>query len=85
MSPPVPPTAHLTATRFGKASLGTLYGWIFFSHMVGAALAAFMAGYLRETLGDYTVAFVTAGMLGFVAAALAMRIAPARRPALALA
>lgn len=37
----VPPTANLTAAIYGRASVGTLYGWIFFSHMVGAALAAY--------------------------------------------
>ena len=70
----VPPTINLTAQRFGRASVGVLYGWIFFSHMVGAAVAAYLGGVLRDSLGDYTLAFVSAAVLGFVAAGFAMGI-----------
>lgn len=70
----VPPTANLTATIYGRASVGTLYGWIFFSHMVGAALAAYAGGFFRDTLGDYHLAFISAAALGFLAAALSLRI-----------
>jgi sugar phosphate permease len=70
----VPPTANLTATIYGRASLGALYGWIFFSHMVGAALAAYAGGFFRDTLGDYHLAFVSAAVLGFLAAGLSLRI-----------
>ncbi len=73
----VPPTANLTATIFGRASLGTLYGWIFFSHMVGAAIAAYVGGFFREVLGDYHLVFLSAALLGFMAVALSMSI---RRP-----
>ena len=34
----VPPTSTLTANIFGRYSTGELYGWIFFSHQVGAAI-----------------------------------------------
>ena len=72
----VPPTANLTAQIFGRASLGQLYGWIFFSHMVGAALAAFAGGYFHTVLGDYHLMFISAAIMGFVAVGLALRIAP---------
>jgi sugar phosphate permease len=75
----VPPTVNLTAMRFGKASLGTLYGWIFFSHMVGAALAAYTGGVLRDLLGNYTLAFFSAALLGFMAVAFSLSITPLRR------
>ncbi len=75
----VPPTVNLTATIFGRASLGTLYGWIFFSHMVGAAIAAYAGGLFRDLLGDYDLMFIAAAVLGFIAAALVMRISPPRR------
>jgi sugar phosphate permease len=75
----VPPTINLTAMRFGKASVGTLFGWIFFSHMVGAAMAAYTGGVMRDILGDYTLAFFSAALLGFVAAAFSVGITPARR------
>jgi sugar phosphate permease len=79
----VPPTINLTAQRFGRGSLGVLYGWIFFSHMVGASVAAYVGGVLRVALGDYTLAFLSAAVLGFIAAGFSMGIrrvelAPAR-------
>jgi hypothetical protein len=70
----VPPTINLTAQRFGRASVGVVYGWIFFSHMVGAAVAAYLGGVLRDSLGNYTLAFLSAAVLGFVAAGFAMSI-----------
>ncbi|HET9908698.1 MAG TPA: MFS transporter [Anaerolineales bacterium] len=70
----VPPTINLTAQRFGRASVGVLYGWIFFSHMLGAAVAAYIGGVLRDLLGDYTVAFFSAAVLGFIAAGFSMTI-----------
>jgi MFS family permease len=72
----VPPTANLTAKRFGRGSLGTLYGWIFFSHMVGAALAAYIGGFFRSIVGDYHGVFISAALLGFMAVALSLRISP---------
>jgi len=75
----VPPTVNLTAARYGRASLGTLYGWIWFSHMMGAALAAYAGGFFRVLLGDYHLMFISAGIMGFVAVNLALRITPTRR------
>ena len=76
----VPPTAVLTADRFGRRSMGMLLGWIFFSHQVGAAIASYFGGVTRVWLGDYTVAFLAAGLLGFIAAGMSLRIntSPAR-------
>jgi len=71
----VPPTVALAADRFGKASLGSIYGWIFFSHQVGSAVASWGAGAMRVWLGDYTMAFLAAAAVGFIAAALCPRIA----------
>ncbi|MGE5263977.1 MAG: MFS transporter [Acidobacteriota bacterium] len=78
----VPPTINLTAQRFGRASVGVLYGWIFFTHMLGAALAAFLGGVLRDALGDYTIAFFSAAILAFVAVGLSIRVG--RMPAAAV-
>jgi MFS family permease len=77
----VPPTTNLTAKLFGRAHLGQIYGCIFCSHMIGAALAAWLAGTMHDLLGDYTVVFVSAGLLGFVAAGMALRISVAGRAA----
>jgi predicted MFS family arabinose efflux permease len=70
----VPPTVMLTAERFGRRSVGTIYGWITFVHMIGAAVASYFAGYIHDTLGEYTVAMYVAGILGLMAAMLAFGI-----------
>jgi MFS family permease len=70
----VPPTANLTARIYGRGSLGTIYGWIFCSHMIGAAIAAYLGGFFSDLLGDYHMVFVSAALLGFLAVALTQRI-----------
>ena len=51
-----------------------IYGWIFFSHQVGAATAAYGSGLIRDALGDYQMAFLAGGMLCMVGASLALLI-----------
>jgi predicted MFS family arabinose efflux permease len=54
--------------------VGELSGWIFFSHQVGAALGAAIAGWVFEAYGSYAPAFMAAGLLGILAAALTLLI-----------
>jgi len=70
----VPPTTALVADNFGRRNVGTVYGWVFCSHQVGAALAAWMGGMTRDIVGDYALAFLVAGALAMAGALLAMRI-----------
>lgn len=70
----VPPTTTLTANIFGRYSVGELSGWIFFSHQVGAALGAALAGWIFEWSGSYSPAFVSAGLMAFLAAGLTLLI-----------
>jgi predicted MFS family arabinose efflux permease len=70
----VPPTTTLTANIFGRYSVGELSGWIYFSHQVGAALGAALAGWIFEWAGSYSIAFVSAAVMAFVAAGMAMMI-----------
>ncbi len=70
----VPPTTTLTANIFGRYSVGELSGWIFFSHQVGSALGAALAGWIYEWTGGYEIAFVSAAIMGFIAAGLALAI-----------
>ncbi len=70
----VPPTTTLTANIFGRFSVGELSGWIFFSHQVGAALGAALAGWLYEWTGNYSAAFVSAAFLAFLATGMTMAI-----------
>jgi MFS family permease len=70
----VPPTAGLASDIFGKRFGPIIFGWVFFGHQVGAALAAYGAGVFRVWLGDYGLAFTTAGLLAIGAAGLALTI-----------
>jgi sugar phosphate permease len=70
----VPPTAALAADRFGRQNVGTVFGWIFFSHQIGAAIAAYGAGLLRVWMGNYTLSFLLAGGLALFGAGLAFGI-----------
>jgi predicted MFS family arabinose efflux permease len=42
--------------------------------MVGAAIAAWVAGIVRENVGDYAAAFVAAGWIAIVAGFVALAI-----------
>jgi sugar phosphate permease len=70
----VPPTVALVADRFGRMNVGAVFGWVFFSHQVGAALASYLGGVARDSLGDYTAAFLAAGILAILAALMASRV-----------
>jgi MFS family permease len=70
----VPPTVRLVADRFGKQRVGSVFGWVFAAHQLGGSVAAFSAGALHSWLGDYLVAFLAAGALSLIAAALVTQI-----------
>jgi predicted MFS family arabinose efflux permease len=75
----VPPTVNLCGQRFGRASLGTIYGWVFFSHMVGAAVASYAGGFFRTLMGDYHLIFISAAVMGLVAVGLSLSISSMRK------
>jgi predicted MFS family arabinose efflux permease len=70
----VPPTVALAADRFGAHNVGVVYGWVFAAHMLGAAIAAWVAGVVRESVGDYAAAFVAAGWIAIIAGFAALAI-----------
>jgi predicted MFS family arabinose efflux permease len=70
----VPPTVRLTTDNFGRVNGPIMFGWIMAAHQLGAAFAAFTAGALYSWLGDYQVAFMSAGVLALIAAGLVIRI-----------
>ncbi|MEV3961473.1 MFS transporter [Nocardia sp. NPDC050193] len=72
----VPPTIAICRSWFG-ASTPVVFGWVFAAHQLGAAVAAFGAGYVRDTQGSYDLAFFVAAGLCVVAALLC---GAARRP-----
>jgi predicted MFS family arabinose efflux permease len=70
----VPPTVRLTAATFGREKAGMVFGWIFASHQLGAAVAAFGAGKVRTLLFTYNPALFAAGAACLVAALLALAV-----------
>lgn len=74
----VPPTIALCRNAFGDRA-PIVFGWVFASHQIGAAMSAVGAGVVRDQLGTYTLAWYIAGALCFAAAAMSVSIA--RRPA----
>lgn len=69
----VPPTIALCREHFGM-SAPIVFGWVFASHQVGAAIAATAAGITRDSFGDYAPAWYFAGLLSVFAALLSMKI-----------
>jgi MFS family permease len=69
----VPPTVALCRDRFGMNG-PIVFGWVFASHQIGAAIAALGAGTIRDTMGDYQLAFYLAGGLCVLAALMSISI-----------
>jgi MFS family permease len=76
----VPPTAALCREAFGEAG-SVVFGWVFAAHQIGAAIVSVAAGVIRDTTGQYTMAWVGAACLCLVAAFASTRVGrPAGRP-----
>jgi predicted MFS family arabinose efflux permease len=76
----VPPTVRLAANRFGPEKAGLVFGWVFTGHQLGAATAAFGAGFSRTEFSTYLPALYVAGSFCLVAALLVTTLY--RRPSL---
>ena len=74
----VPPTVSLCVQRFGAQRGPLVYGWVFFGHQAGGALAAWGAGWLRDSTGSYGSAFFIAGIASVLAAVGASRMTRTR-------
>lgn len=69
----VPPTVALCRAHFGDSG-AVVFGWVFASHQIGAAIAATAAGLTRDRLGTYTPAWFGAALLCLVASVLSARL-----------
>ena len=76
----VPPTVALTADVFGRNNVGIVYGWIYAAHMLGAAILAQAAAIIRDTAGDYSLAYLTAGWMAVAAGVVALALRRTKRP-----
>jgi sugar phosphate permease len=74
----VPPTVALCREYFG-ASGAVVFGWVFASHQVGAAIAATAAGLVRDDLGNYDWAWYGAGALAILASMLSLMLLAGKR------
>lgn len=75
----VPPTVALCRECFGPYS-AVVFGWVFASHQVGAGIAAFLAGFARDELGNYNLTWHVAGVLCLLAAGLSLGVRAAKQP-----
>lgn len=64
----VPPTSGLVAVMFGQRYMATLFGFVFFSHQVGAFLGVWLGGMLYDQTGSYDVVWWLGVALGLFAA-----------------
>ena len=79
----VPPTALLCSRIYGPERGPIVFGWVFASHMIGAAAAATVSGAIRDAMGDYATAWYLAGALALLAALASLAI-PRTRAALSV-
>jgi MFS family permease len=77
----VPPTVKLIAERFGRERANVVFGWVFAGHQLGAASAAYGAGFSRTAFSTYLPAFFAAGALCLIASLLVLMLAKPVRPA----
>lgn len=63
-----PLSVALTADVYGLRALGTITGVSFVFHQVGGAGAVLLAGFLNDLTGSYTIPFLAAGSMLFLAA-----------------
>ena len=73
----VPPTIALCREYYGEDS-PIVFGWVFASHQIGAAVVAFVGGVARDVFGSYDVVWYASGALCAAAALMALVIR--RRP-----
>ena len=78
----VPPTSALVALMFGVRHLGLLFGFVFFSHQVGAFIGVWLGGVLFERTGSYDVVWWLAVVLSLFAAVVHYPIVERPAPAL---
>ena len=75
----VPLTSGIVLGQFGLRNAGTLFGFVFLSHQVGAFAGAYGGGWVREATGSYDLWWWLAAILSIGAAAIHFAIS--ERPA----
>ncbi|UQS22781.1 MFS transporter [Amycolatopsis thermalba] len=73
----VPPTVALAREQFGLSG-PIVFGWVFASHQVGAAIAATGAGLIHDHAGSYDLAWYISGGLCALATVMSLLIPSVR-------
>jgi len=68
----------LATLFFGTKHLGTNYGVLFTGYGVGAIVALFASGWIRDSFGNYGPAFYIGMMLSVVGLVLSLQVRPPR-------
>ncbi len=76
----VPLTMGLVAATQGLKYLSTLVGLVFFSHQVGAFIGAWLGGRIYDVAGNYTPMWISAVLLGVLAALVHLPVRETRAP-----
>lgn len=63
----VPLTSGIVAQMFGPRHLSSLYGFVFFSHQIGAFIGIWMGGHIFDVTGSYNSVWLGAIVLGIAA------------------
>jgi predicted MFS family arabinose efflux permease len=74
----VPLTSALVASIFGPKYMGTLYGFVFLAHQVGAFTGVWMGGRAYDLYGSYQVVWWVAVALGLFSALVHLPVSERR-------
>ncbi len=70
----VPLTSGLVATMFGTNHMGSLYGFVFLSHQIGAFFGVLLGGKIYTSTGSYDIVWILAILLAVLSALLHLPI-----------
>mgnify|MGYP001113904317 CR=1 FL=1 len=73
-----PLTSAIVADIYGRASIGTIFGFVFSAMNLGVGVGSYIAGRDYDITGNYHLALMVNALLGFTAAAMvqAVRVRP---------
>ncbi|WP_286238742.1 MFS transporter [Neptuniibacter halophilus] len=74
----VPLTSGTVAQIFGAKNLASLFGFVMFSHQIGAFVGSWWGGIIFDRYGSYELALMISAGLGIVAAAVHLPMTPNR-------
>ena len=64
----VPLTSALVLIMFGPRAMGTLFGFVFFSHQLGSFVGVWLGGIFFDRYGNYDYIWYLAILLGVLSA-----------------